>query len=363
MAEIVKFNPNNGQPLAPGETVTFQGKTYTGGSTNISGSPTSSSPPTQNTIQTTQSSTVNNPTPTQPATFSLQGGNLAVGSQGNNVMQLQQALNAAGANPPLIVDGKFGPKTQTAVQQYQTTNGLKADGIVGPLTELYFALVAKTTNQTQTTTPNAQLGLLGAIADVATNTYSTKNSGLTLDEALKAAQNDPNIIAKYSDMLKLDQQGFQQQLQQLQQSTQTQEQQQQTQFENDRKQLAEQKAAAGQAYSGFRGEAQKQLGESQSGIVQSSRSALQKSLNDMTSAFEQKYGSGSAQSATSNFTDPYTSSNVGLSGLGQTPQNGTSTLAGQLAGGITGQAPVAQKQDVLNKGSQLYQEGQLPNLQ
>lgn len=36
---IVRFNPNTGQPLATGQTVTFQGRTFTGGSTAIYGTP------------------------------------------------------------------------------------------------------------------------------------------------------------------------------------------------------------------------------------------------------------------------------------------------------------------------------------
>lgn len=375
--QTVQFDPNTGRKLNPGESVTYQGKTYTQGSSNISGTPVSSTPTSQPPVQnsTVSNTSVNNPTvnnppissqaqPTSTGSFSLSGGNLAIGSSGQNVSQLQQALNAQGAN--LVVDGKFGPLTQQAVQTYQQNNGLKVDGIVGPLTTAKLSAPNgsgnQQTNQISQITPNAQIGLLGAIADVATNTYSTKNSGLTLDEALNAAKNDPNIVARYSDMLKLDTQGFTQAIDQLRQSTQTQEQQQQTQFENDRKALAEHSASAGQAYSGFRGEAQKQLGESQSGIVSSSRSAIQKSLNDMTSAFEGKYGSGSASPYTASFKDPFASSGVSLSGLKTNPTGGTSTLAGQLAGGITGTNPLQQKQDVLNKGASLYQVGQLPQM-
>jgi peptidoglycan hydrolase-like protein with peptidoglycan-binding domain len=48
--------------------------------------------------------------------------------------QVQSALNAAGAMPPLVVDGKVGPKSVAAIKAFQTTHGLSADGIVGPLT-------------------------------------------------------------------------------------------------------------------------------------------------------------------------------------------------------------------------------------
>jgi peptidoglycan hydrolase-like protein with peptidoglycan-binding domain len=48
--------------------------------------------------------------------------------------QVQSALNAAGAMPPLVVDGKIGPKSVAAIKAFQTTNGLASDGIAGPLT-------------------------------------------------------------------------------------------------------------------------------------------------------------------------------------------------------------------------------------
>lgn len=54
------------------------------------------------------------------------------GSQGASVEQLQSALNDEGAS--LAVDGKFGPRTHAAVKDYQQTNGLQVDGVVGPET-------------------------------------------------------------------------------------------------------------------------------------------------------------------------------------------------------------------------------------
>lgn len=53
-------------------------------------------------------------------------------SQREHVKALQQALNADGRQ--LVVDGKFGPGTETAVKAFQITNGLVVDGIVGPKT-------------------------------------------------------------------------------------------------------------------------------------------------------------------------------------------------------------------------------------
>jgi peptidoglycan hydrolase-like protein with peptidoglycan-binding domain len=59
---------------------------------------------------------------------------LALGAEGPEVSRLQQALNTAGAQPPLEVDGDFGPRTEAAVKQFQERSGLQADGIHGPKT-------------------------------------------------------------------------------------------------------------------------------------------------------------------------------------------------------------------------------------
>lgn len=55
------------------------------------------------------------------------------GSSGEAVKRAQTALNAKG-NYGLVVDGVFGAKTKAAVIDFQTKNGLTADGIVGPKT-------------------------------------------------------------------------------------------------------------------------------------------------------------------------------------------------------------------------------------
>ena len=54
------------------------------------------------------------------------------GSSGGEVIMLQRALSLLGYN--CTVDGSFGPGTQTAVEQFQTAQGLTADGIAGPNT-------------------------------------------------------------------------------------------------------------------------------------------------------------------------------------------------------------------------------------
>ncbi|MEC4893897.1 MAG: peptidoglycan-binding protein [Oscillatoria sp. PMC 1051.18] len=58
--------------------------------------------------------------------------------QGPDVSIVQKALVDAGFN--LIVDGLYGPGTQTAVKQFQSRKGLEVDGIVGPATRVQLGL-------------------------------------------------------------------------------------------------------------------------------------------------------------------------------------------------------------------------------
>lgn len=53
---------------------------------------------------------------------------------GVDYSQVQAKLNALGANPPLTVDGSWGPKSKAALVAFQSAHGLTADGIPGPLT-------------------------------------------------------------------------------------------------------------------------------------------------------------------------------------------------------------------------------------
>jgi peptidoglycan hydrolase-like protein with peptidoglycan-binding domain len=64
------------------------------------------------------------PNPGQPT--------IAPGATGDAVRRLQRALRRT-PNLGLAVDGVFGPKTETAVKDFQQGAGLVVDGIVGPL--------------------------------------------------------------------------------------------------------------------------------------------------------------------------------------------------------------------------------------
>ncbi|MGX5831139.1 peptidoglycan-binding protein [Mesorhizobium sp. 43Arga] len=51
-----------------------------------------------------------------------------------DVVWLQHSLNALGANPQLVEDGKSGPLTRTALSRFQQQNGLNDTGLADPLT-------------------------------------------------------------------------------------------------------------------------------------------------------------------------------------------------------------------------------------
>lgn len=78
--------------------------------------------------------------PAQPAVQRRGEPTIRKGSKGATVKELQQRLNAKGAEPPLLIDGDFGPKTKTAVVGFQNSHkdgeggALTPDGIVGKLT-------------------------------------------------------------------------------------------------------------------------------------------------------------------------------------------------------------------------------------
>lgn len=57
-------------------------------------------------------------------------GTLRRGMENSTVKRLQERLNASGFDVG-SADGKFGPRTQAAVRDFQRSQGLRADGVVG----------------------------------------------------------------------------------------------------------------------------------------------------------------------------------------------------------------------------------------
>ena len=62
-----------------------------------------------------------------------------LGSQGEEVRQIQKKLKSLGFFNG-TVDGIYGVKTRSAIRKFQTSVGIKADGIAGPKTLLYLGL-------------------------------------------------------------------------------------------------------------------------------------------------------------------------------------------------------------------------------
>jgi peptidoglycan hydrolase-like protein with peptidoglycan-binding domain len=58
---------------------------------------------------------------------------ISLGATGGAVRWLQRALRRT-PNLGLVVDGNFGPVTETDVKEFQQGPGLAVDGVVGPLT-------------------------------------------------------------------------------------------------------------------------------------------------------------------------------------------------------------------------------------
>lgn len=67
-------------------------------------------------------------------------GILQIGSSGTRVRALQQALLARGFNPGFL-DASFGPGTEAAVIAFQRSEGMLADGVVGPRTAVALGLL------------------------------------------------------------------------------------------------------------------------------------------------------------------------------------------------------------------------------
>lgn len=103
----------------------------TGTTTTVQSSTATTAKPTATTTKPT-TTTTKTTTTTPPRVVDKPSDNVRLGDSGKGVEQIQTALNAKGFK--VVVDGKFGPATDQAVRAFQKKNGLKQDGIVGPIT-------------------------------------------------------------------------------------------------------------------------------------------------------------------------------------------------------------------------------------
>lgn len=108
---------------------------------------------------------------------------------GADYAQVQAKLNALGANPPLTVDGSNGPKTIAAVKAFQNAKGLKADGLVGPLTLAAMGLGGSAPTSTPVPTGTASAAPVNARTAAAIKT--------AWEVAQRAAPNMPDAQKQY----------------------------------------------------------------------------------------------------------------------------------------------------------------------
>ena len=111
-----------------------------------------------------------------------------------------------------------------------------------------------------------------------------------LDRIFSEAQNDPTINEYYKNQLRTGQEEFRRNVAYVQQDFEALQQLQQRQFPEQQRALAEAESSAGRAYSGFAEKARRELAESQSGVIQSSKRDLQRQLEQLGGGFEQKFG-------------------------------------------------------------------------
>jgi len=69
---------------------------------------------------------------------------LPAGAEVHGTAWVQQSLNKLGTEPPLILDGSYGPMTVAAVKEFQQAHGLTVDGKMGSATQaaIFAALAA-----------------------------------------------------------------------------------------------------------------------------------------------------------------------------------------------------------------------------
>jgi len=119
------------------------------------------------------------PLPAQASDYGTK--DLTLGSQSSAVSQLQTDLTGLGFYTNSI-DGWFGPKTYDAVVNFQKSQGLKMDGIVGPITKASLNAALKSTASSPQVSATPPVGssppASGSVTTppAATSTYTSSNS-------------------------------------------------------------------------------------------------------------------------------------------------------------------------------------------
>lgn len=126
---------------------------------------------------------------------------LSYGSSGEDVKELQKALNNVGFS--LDVDGKFGAKTQSAVKSYQKNRGLSVDGIVGnnTWTSLYGGVTNNNTNDMKPVISTGKSTMTESSVEIKRPEYKKSEAVVSAENNLNNwEQNKPGeFSSKYSD--------------------------------------------------------------------------------------------------------------------------------------------------------------------
>lgn len=130
-SNVINFDPNTGKQLTPGQTVTYNGQTYTQG--QPLGSQNGVIPPATSPIAPITPITPPSPySPTNqtyvtPELTKLLGvtSNLTPGMSGSDVTALQTYLISQGLNIPSGATGYYGDETKAAVTEWQKKNNIQ----------------------------------------------------------------------------------------------------------------------------------------------------------------------------------------------------------------------------------------------
>jgi polysaccharide deacetylase family sporulation protein PdaB len=113
---------------------------------------------------------------------SASGSTIRQGSTGTAVRELQQALVNKGYS--LSVDGAFGPMTKSAVMSFQSSVGITADGVVGPVTwsKLGTSSGSASSGSSSTSYPGLlKIGSSGSSVKTLQQALSNKGYSLSVD--------------------------------------------------------------------------------------------------------------------------------------------------------------------------------------
>lgn len=274
-------------------------------------------------------------------TYNQSGNTTNYGDWNPSVSQLQQQLNQLGAH--LEVDGKYGPETQSAFQQYGSqiqSGGQNNSQTTAQILESQYgldpSLIAQLTPQ-QTAFLGPTLAYLNQYAANG-NIVGQVNAG-NIIQAWNAAASDPMIQSQFTDELAMDKSDVANQLQYLGQQYGYQEQQDAVAFRNQQAQNAQTQSQQGTALSGAAHQAKEDLNKEQKGVIQSERASNLKNVQNLGNTLESKYGS----SGLGQF------GNLSLGRQGYTP-----------VGGLYGSVPVAQQNATTNAAIKNFQNIQYP---